>query len=380
MDLKKFLIEKFNFSSDRASLLARLVTNPNDLLTSLDELTNKEDEIKAVGLNNQEIIEFKININDMKITALACQNFFIRLPNLSSQTNEMTSDEEDRLFEEFITYFREKYSQQFDELKRETYRLIFEQKLKEFIKQRKSNGIVSLAGGLGLAATTFGKIFQQIPQKLPGILTENILTYGDEALSYLTNFDGLLSHAGGALIMFGIMMSFSIYKNFRDFLNKRISLKQFLKFVAVDAAAYGVTTGCATAGSFVGGLIGTFFGPGLGTLIGSLIGGAIGGMISHFGFEPKIREFLNGKFLDILNDDELVKIKSEDLFEQALKTVQIPKTATKDEITRHRKTHLLMLHPDKNGNTPESNQNFVKYNSAYDIIIEYKTKDGSWND
>ena len=107
------------------------------------------------------------------------------------------------------------------------------------------------------------------------------------------------------------------------------------------------------------------------------IGGIIGGATSHFTVEQKLREYLNGKFLELTKDANLMK--PEDSYKAALEFYKVKETTEKVRICELRKQYLLTHHPDKNGNTSESNETFIKYQSAFEIIQSYRKSRNQWN-
>ena len=215
----------------------------------------------------------------------------------------------------------------------------------------------------------FKKLIAENPLNYKSTIFRSVLSSSDEIIEYFRSFDGILkSEMIGAGIMFGVLMCFTIKKNFVSLYKGEINVKQFLKFLSTDAAAYGVTTACATAGAIMAGLLG----PG-GAAIGTVLGGIIGGLLSKNYCEEKIRELLNGKFLDISQDANL--IKAVDIYLEAIRLYQVEDKSDKTIICNLRKNYLLLHHPDKNG----SNEMFIKYENAFNIIKTFRELRGDWN-
>jgi len=78
--------------------------------------------------------------------------------------------------------------------------------------------------------------------------------------------------------------------------------------------------------------------------------------------QPKIDDFEEEK------DEESVdeQTNSPTLYD----LLNVPKTATVEEIKKSYKTLALKLHPDKNNNDPEATKNFQKLGEAYKILID----------
>jgi hypothetical protein len=99
-------------------------------------------------------------------------------------------------------------------------------------------------------------------------------------------------------------------------------------------------------------------------------------IISFYFIDAGVRGFPKGQFLDALDDKNILSPK--EIYEEALKVYGVPENVTKAEICNLRRQFLLIHHPDKNGNSPESNANLIKYEAAFNVIKSYREEMKDW--
>ena len=98
--------------------------------------------------------------------------------------------------------------------------------------------------------------------------------------------------------------------------------------------------------------------------------------MSHIFLEKRIQGFLNGKFLDVTKDANL--ITTEDIYNEAIKFYNVPDKCDKNSLSNLRRDYLLSYHPDKNGNSLESHEMFIKYENAFNVIKTHRKQRGDW--
>jgi len=216
MNLGQLLIESFKISSERAALIVKQVKKPKNVLESLDELKGKKEQLEKIGMSQKEINDLFVQINRWKISLLTLDNFFIENESnndeATTSNNDIHDENEAVLFENFIDYYKKAHKAEFDDQHIEILKSAFKQKLKE-MKTKEKKSLVTFGSIIGSNAIS-NLVKSLALNKMPMVIGKNALSFGDELVSYLGTLDIVKSHAVGAVVMFSLMMCFSIGKNF----------------------------------------------------------------------------------------------------------------------------------------------------------------------
>ena len=269
MSLKSFLKQNLNYSDDRVTLIELSVKQPNELLESLDELNENSDLLRKAQLTENELRSFRVET--IKLKKLLLDFELVLVENEDSLNDKQTEDQD---FEKIFQDFKRKNQNSYEQCEIKLMKEAFKKRIEQLKSGKTESGVVSLmsivkSGPLSL-------IFKNLSFPKEPVF-KSIISSSDEIVGYLKSFDNVyISNAAGGALMFGVLMCYSVGKNFYSYYKGEIDKKQILKFLTIDAVCYGVTTSVSTATAIIGALLGGIclgaIGPFTGTLIGSCIG------------------------------------------------------------------------------------------------------------